>query len=257
MPTKIEWCDEVWNPVTGCTKIRTGCTNCYAEGIAKRFWGNRKFTDVQCHSDRLEQPMHWRKPRKIFVCSMGDLFHEDVPFKFIDDVFSVMIQASHHKFILLTKRPQRMKEYFDSIYTDNERYDGFPLCKMLNHIWLGVSVSTQKDADEMIPVLLQIPATVRFVSMEPMLTKINISEDIQGFEHGNWHKKRPSLDWVICGCESGQNRRHIDIDRIRNLKNQCVEAGVPFFLKQMEINGKVVKMPELDGKVWNQYPDEK
>ena len=251
--TKIEWCDEVWNPVTGCTKIHEGCKNCYAERIAHRFvrigthaihgienYDTMDFNDVLLHPDRLDKPLHWRKPRKIFVCSMGDLFHEDVPFKFIDDVFSVMIQVSHHKFI----------------YTNNERYDGFPLCEMLNHIWLGVSVSTQKDADELIPILLQIPASKRIVSVEPMLSSIDLG--LFGTCPKSWEKGYTAIydhiDGIFCGCESGSGRRHIDIDCIRNLRDQCVDAGVSFFLKQMEINGKVVHMPEIDGTVWNQCP---
>jgi len=258
MSTKIQWCDEVWNPVTGCTKIREGCQNCYAERIAHRFirigthakhnienYDTMDFNDVLLHYDRLEKPLHWRKPRKIFVCSMGDLFHKDVPFDFIEKVFDTIFDCSfkelcmapgyYHTFIILTKRPD-MAIKFTEYMKSNRRNTWF------NNLWLGISVSTQKDLDEMIPILLQIPASKRIVSVEPCLSNIDLTS----------HK----LSWVICGCESGQNRRHVDIDCIRNLRDQCIDAGVPFFLKQMEINGKVIHMPELDGHIYAEFPED-
>jgi protein gp37 len=229
MSTKIEWADEVWNPVTGCTKISEGCRNCYAESIAKRFWGERKFSDVKCHPERLDIPLHWKKPRRVFVNSMSDLFHIAISDIFIFDCFRTIEKAKQHTFIVLTKRPHRMRRWFDIFHA------GEPL----PNLWLGVSVEDQSKADERIAWLRGIPAAVRFVSVEPMLERVDLTEWLSG------------LDWVICGGESGKNARpHPSLTDVRYLKDQCVAAGVPFFLKQMW--GK--KMPELDGKVWDEYP---
>mgnify|MGYP001572364649 CR=1 FL=1 len=270
--TKIPWTDKVWNPVTGCTKIAAGCKNCYAEAMAKRFWKGRKFTDVRCHSDRLDIPLHWKKSRKIFICSMGDLFHEKVPFRFIDKVMAVIYQSFWlgHKFQILTKKPERMLEYFH-----DENLDGRILrimrkkdwatkkalltCEVrrMPHLWLGVSVSTQADADKNIPILLQIPAAVRFVSIEPMLQWIRISPEYFGYLRTGkfrtrkaikeyqvkYDKTAPKLNWIIIGCESGPGARLCELDDIRNVRDQCKEAGVPVFIKQIPINGKCSKNP--------------
>jgi protein gp37 len=254
--TTIEWADEVWNPTTGCTKVSQGCKNCYAERIANRFWGERKFTDVQCHSERVLQPLHWRKPRRIFVDSMSDLFHPSVPAEFIHDVFSSMIGYGNtrHTFMILTKRPERMFEVLTSeMFTFWHRQDANDHVK--NHVWLGVSVENQQTADERIPLLLQTPAAVRFVSVEPMLGPVDLDPTCRGF-FGTL-PNQPGIDWVICGCESGTGARPMELDWARSLKDQCVEAGVAFFLKQAVIGGKLVKMPELDGRVWDQYPESK
>jgi protein gp37 len=270
--TKIEWADVVWNPMSGCTKVSEGCRNCYAESIAKRFWGDRKFTDVQCHPERLDIPLHWKKPQRIFVDSMSDLFHEDIPEGFIDLVFDRVNYdgISHLTFLILTKRPERMKSYINGLDF-----------KLPDNVWLGVSVEDQKTADERIPLLLQTPAAVRFISVEPMLENINISDALNGCprplgEHFvthemaidagdpsmegmsmgvEWEQTAPPINWVICGSESGAKARPFDIDWVRSLRDQCVAAGVPFFLKQMPVNGKLAKMPELDGVVWDQYPE--
>jgi protein gp37 len=253
--TRIEWADKVWNPVTGCTKVSEGCRNCYAEVIANRFWGERKFTDVQCHPDRLGIPSHWRKPSKIFVNSMSDLFHEDVPDDFIREVFSAMYLPENrkHTFIVLTKRPERMRNMIH--YAPD----------LGNHIWLGVSVENQAAADERIPLLLQTPAAVRFVSVEPMLERVDLSKVWVDYLSGwtadtamdkngdpeSYQVQTEKLDWVICGGESGVHARpHPPLIDVHFLKEQCVSAGVPFFLKQMW--GK--KTPELDGQIWDQYP---
>ena len=158
MTTKIEWTDKVWNPVTGCTKVSQGCKNCYAERIAERFWGERKFTDVKCHPERLDIPLHWRKPRRVFVNSMSDLFHEDVPFEFIDRVFAHMGRTQHHTYQILTKRPKLMHDYIsqgryieilEEAYKIDGKYiidDGLgigignPKNSPLPNVWLGVSV---------------------------------------------------------------------------------------------------------------------
>jgi protein gp37 len=243
MSTTIEWTDETWNPVTGCTKVSQGCKNCYAETIANRFWGERKFTDVLCHEDRLEIPIHWRKPRRVFVNSMSDLFHPDVPFSFVDKVVAIMQEAYRHTFQILTKRPERMWEYFE------KRLDGEWRFIHLDHaiaamgrphptvtmfpfpnIWLGVSVEDQATANERIPWLLKTPAAVRFVSYEPALGPVNIWQAC-GLVPDSWFSNS-GLDWIICGGESGPGARPMHPDWARSLRDQCVSAGVPFFFKQ-------------------------
>lgn len=274
--TNIEWATDVWNPVTGCTKVSAGCKNCYAEKIAERFWGDRKFTDVECHPERLEDPLRWKKPRRIFVNSMSDLFHESVPNWFIDDVFRVMANTKH-TYMILTKRPDRMNRYIwnRSKYPSDGR-------AMLPNVWLGVSVENQQTADERIPYLLETPAAVRFVSVEPMLEEVDIryylngsprqvssrmivtremaldaeEPSMEGMSWGEdeWEQTTPALDWVICGCESGASARPFDMYWARDLRDQCQNADVPFFFKQGRTGGKLVKMPELDGQVWNELP---
>jgi protein gp37 len=244
--TNIAWANYVWNPVTGCTKVSQGCKNCYAEGLAHRFWGERKFTDVVCHEDRLDQPLHIKKPGRVFVNSMSDLFHPDVPFDFIDKVGMIVTKAkSDFTWIILTKRPERMKKYF-------EDYGCFA-----GNVWLGVSVEDQNTADERIPLLLatNMPSGKRFVSYEPALGAVDLSKDWDPI--GGLRTWVDMLDWVIMGCESGPNRRPMDIDWARSIRDQCQAANVPFFLKQGEIDGEVVKMPQFDGVVYDQYPEGK
>lgn len=192
--TNISWSDVVWNPTTGCTKIAQGCKNCYAETMFNRlsemdFKGNiykgRKFTDVQIHPERLEEPLHWRKPYRVFVDSMSDLFHEKINFEFIEKIFKVMQSCKQHTFQILTKRPERMKEFINTYYSSKD-YMGNPN----GNIWLGVSVSTQEDAGKNIPILLETPAAVRWVSAEPMLEEIDLRKYI--------HK----LNWIVVGAES-------------------------------------------------------
>jgi protein gp37 len=239
--SKIEWTDSVWNPVTGCTKVSAGCNNCYAETNAMRFWGSRKFSDVQLHHDRLVQPLRWKKPRRIFVCSMGDLFHPEVDFEFIYRVFETMNKADQHIFILLTKRPKRMKEYFDYFFDVVGIYN-----ISQSNLWLGVSVEDQKTADERISILLSIPSKVHFVSCEPLLGRINL--ELNGHNYGRgydtWSER---LDWVIAGCESGPKRRECSPDWIYDIIGQCSRAEVPCFIKQMSWFNKVIK-PKDYGK---------
>jgi protein gp37 len=247
--TSIEWTDKVWNPVTGCSKVSQGCKHCYAETIANRFWGERKFTDVQCHPERLDEPSKWRKPAKVFVNSMSDLFHEDVPDKFIDQVFAMMYRAKQHTFQVLTKRPARMLEYFrrfeigknniighdvdrvDRIgYAAGETYGSSNLFLPLPNVWLGVSVENQRAADERIPLLLQTPAAVRFVSCEPLLGAI----DLEPFYLDNIHGGLSLyLDWLIVGGESGAGARPMQESWVRSIVQQCQAASVPVFVKQM------------------------
>lgn len=292
--TKIEWANRVWNPVTGCTKISPGCQNCYADRVAKRLRGRCGYDAdepfrVTLHPERLEEPLRWRKPGMIFVCSMGDLFHEDVPFNYIDRVFKRINGSPQHDFLILTKRPERMREYFarsmkflcaacqgtGCSYCLDHGYQNWEM-KPYSNVWLGVTAENQEMADERIPILLQIPAAVRFVSMEPMLgpvdlTAVRLPDHLQpdwayGMPYGitfdalqpnesHIYDSENHLDWVICGSESGPNHRKTKIEWIRDLREQCISANVPFFLKQMEINGRMVKMPELDGKIWAQFPE--
>ena len=239
--TKIEWTDRVWNPVTGCTKVSQGCKNCYAETIAKRFWGDRLFSDVQCHPDRLSQPERWRKPAKVFVNSMSDLFHEQVSDHFIDHVFNIMAGCDH-TFQILTKRPERMMEYMTRISQVAKIDYAWP------NVWLGVSVEDQATADERIPLLLQTPAAVRFVSCEPLLGPVDLNKKFicpecggAGFEDSVYCSFCTGaqaispiyrLDWVICGGESGPHARPMHPDWASSLRDQCQAAGVPFFFKQ-------------------------
>jgi protein gp37 len=261
--SKIEWTDKVWNPVTGCSKISPGCDNCYAYSMSKRFckeWGlsaDDPFK-VTIHPDRLNQPINWKKPSKIFVCSMADLFHDDVPTEFISDVFRVMEQAKQHTFLILTKRPERMRQLINGVVTGWET-------EHRKHIWLGVTAENQEQANKRIPVLLQIPAAVRFVSVEPMLGTVDINQYLPHnprlFSERNGHKG--FLDWVICGGESGPGARPMHPDWVRNLRDQCQTAGVPYFFKQWgewlpaecRGNGETFYRNVSDGKMSITYSD--
>ncbi len=238
--TKIDWCDKVWNPTTGCTKISAGCKNCYAERMAKRLqaMGQERYQDgfaVRCHPDALDIPTRWKKPAKIFVDSMSDLFHDDVEVDFIWQVWRVMRAAPQHTFIILTKRPQRAWHILATHPEQNFR--------MLPNVWLGVSVENQQAAYERIPWLLNTPAAVRFVSIEPMLEQIDLAPYIN------------NLDWVICGSESGPKRRPFEMSWAENLLSQCITHDVPFFFKQAQVNGKIIHMPELYGSTWEEFPE--
>lgn len=226
--TKIEWADAVWNPVTGCTKVSEGCRYCYAETQAKRFWGERKFTEVRCHEDRLETPLSWKKPRRIFVNSMSDLFHKDVPDKFIGAVWSKMLECPQHTFMILTKRPYRMHDVVHKLVEECRRKG----MREATNIWLLVSVEDQITADKRIPLLLRTPAAVRGVSCEPLLGAV----DLGSFLCRDYTKGKMTLgkylDWVIAGGESGRFARPVHPDWVRSLRNQCVNVGVPFFFKQ-------------------------
>lgn len=235
--TKIEWTDTTWSPVTGCTKVSAGCKHCYGERIAKRFWGERKFTDVQTHADRLDQPLHWKKPRRVFVNSMSDLFHGAVTWRFIIKVMAVIEKCPQHQFQILTKRPERMAKLFEDVEPPK-------------NVWLGVSCEDQETADERIPILLQVPAAVRFVSCEPLLEDINLHdhlfyddgpaccdggtpESVCGCHGAHQILNRdPGIDWIIVGGESGHGARPTHPDWARSIRDQCQAAGVSYFFKQ-------------------------
>lgn len=225
--SKIEWTDRVWNPVTGCTKVSQGCKNCYAETMANRFWKGRKFTDVQCHQDRLTQPLSWKKPSMVFVNSMSDLFHEDVPFLFISSVFSVMADMDMHTFQVLTKRPDRIIEFIHW-KKNNLQIDWAPS----SNVWLGVSIENDRNYDRLNSLgrIKLITGVTTFVSYEPALGLVNMYD---WFNYETRNGARISLiDWFIAGGESGANARPPHPDWFRIMRDQCIRYGVPFFFKQ-------------------------
>lgn len=273
--TKIQWTDATWNPVRGCSRVSEGCRNCYAERAAMRMAapggayeglvqivnGHSRWTGtVALSGGMLRQPMQWTRGRRIFVNSMSDLFHESLPFEAIDKVFAVMADCPQHTFQILTKRPARMLEYLSS---DNPRYTASKVFDLttgiagkfdcdiywpLSNVWLGVSVEDQATADERIPLLLQAPAAVRWVSIEPMLRPVDLTGvevlKPEGHRPGAWlnaltgHIVGPDdmtdmrLDWVVAGGESGPGARPMHPDWARSLRDQCRAADVPFFFKQ-------------------------
>ncbi len=244
--SKIEWTERVWNPVTGCTKVSQGCKNCYAERMAKRLAGRCGYPAdepfrVTLHPDRLGQPLHWKKPSRIFVNSMSDLFHQDVPDEFIERVWAEMYSNAQHTFQVLTKRPERMLHWYRHSIRASMSLEFPP-----GNIWLGVSAENQETADQRIPLLLQTPAAVRFVSCEPLLGPVDLCEwlcctacaDTCGGTRKPAglsvvaHCKNPRLDWVIAGGESGPGARPMHPDWARGLRDQCAAARVPYFFKQ-------------------------
>ena len=318
MATKIEWCEETWNPITGCTKVSSGCKNCFAERMAKRLAGRFGYPaddpfGVTYQPGRLDEPMRWRKPRRIFICSMGDLFHEKVAFPYINRVFARIAMAPYHTFLILTKRPERMRHYMtgenripgiaDHIHWHPEwrkkhNCDVGNIRWPLRNVWLGTSVENQAAADERIPHLLNTPAAVRFVSCEPMLGPIDLCRDYDYEDYRGTHKTTyeidRGLDWVIVGGESGPKARPMHPLWVKGIRDQCVEAGVPFLFKQwgewqwvtytdqhgnpmlcitpgpkevvlhdgnntnrvnMKRVGKKAAGREFDGREWSEYPD--
>lgn len=316
--TSIEWTrgddgtpGSTWNPTSGCTKVSPGCANCYIVRTPpfrtkRRFWDAKGSTGVWIHGERLLEPTRWSRPRRVFVNSLSDLFHEDIPIDFIDQVFAVMALCPQHTFQILTKRPERMLSYLRSPSDEMEGIRGRIIGKawnMLGHyklrkyahqgicdrqlplsnVWLGVTVENQHFADERIPLLLNTPAAVRFISYEPALGPVivnNVPTPIEG-----WNGS--AIKWVICGGESGPNARPMHPDWARSMRDQCCRAGVPFFFKQFgewqsiapeeygsiklstreilfhppgdrAINmirvGKKKSGRLLDGREWNEYP---
>ena len=304
--SNIEWTDETWNPVIGCRHVAEGCRNCYAETMSKRLaaMGQKQYAEVINEQGKfngkaipqpqqLDKPLRWRKSRMIFVNSMSDLFHEDVPFEFIAAVYGVMAACPQHTFQVLTKRPERMLEFFEWVakqpfaieskqnydFVDGVNvvadelvkfnltvpglqkidYDVEPPVWPLPNVWHGVSVANQKDADKNIPILLQVPSAVRFVSAEPLVGPVDLCVGKQGRGdnydtlggtvtkfHGSKARDRsecstnvsvqsgyPKLDWVIAGGESGPNARPCDVAWIRSIVQQCQAANVPVFVKQL------------------------
>ena len=234
--TAIEWTDATWNPVTGCTKISRGCDHCYAERFSERFRGvvghpfNTGF-DLTLRAERLTQPLDWRRPRMIFVNSMSDLFHKQVPRAFIDRVFDTMERAKWHTFQVLTKRSSLMRTYLCNRY----RGERGPA-----HIWCGVSVE-DGQAKSRVTHIRNAPAGVRFLSIEPLIGPIG-ALDLSG------------IDWVIVGGESGPGARPVESEWIRDIRDQCLDQGVAFFFKQWgglrpKAGGRL-----LDGREWSEFP---
>jgi protein gp37 len=233
----IEWTDATWNPVTGCTKITAGCANCYAARFSERFRGvtghpfERGF-DLTLRPDRILQPLSWRRPRMIFVNSMSDLFHKEIPREFIDRVFDTMEAASWHVFQVLTKRSTLMRNYLRHRYHD---------VKPPPHIWLGVSVENGA-ATKRIKHLQQSPASIRFLSIEPLIGPVG-TMDLAG------------IHWVIAGGESGPNARPMHIEWARDIRDQCAKSGVAFFFKQWGGIRPKSGGRALDGREWNELPN--
>ena len=267
--SKIEWTDATWNAVTGCTRVSEGCRNCYIERTPAFRIAGRKFehgtTGVQLHPDRLDQPLKWKKPRRIFVNSLSDLFHEDVPDEFILECLTVMAIAKHHTFQVLTKRPERMRSLLskwsaEDIYLYWHSFSGEPRevhSWPLHNVWLGVSIESQATADERIPLLLQTPAAVRFVSAEPLLGPVDLTRidgaaldpEAKGIHlnalTGGCETETPwHLNWVIAGGESGPGARPMHQDWARSIRDQCQAAGVPFFFKQWGEWAAMSQMPD-------------
>jgi protein gp37 len=275
--TSIEWTEETWNPIVGCSIVSPGCTNCYAmktaarneamgisryDGTTRVVNGNTVWTGklAQAPESTLLQPLKRKKPTTYFVNSMGDLFHEDVPDEWIDRVFAVMALTPQHTYQVLTKRAQRMREYLNrkidwsarlgatwtAINTNgrvdiakatelNHRMTAGAMQWPLDNIWLGVSTERQQEYDERIPLLLQTPAAVRFISAEPLLGPINLQQALYVGCEGGWEwegAKRQMIDWVIVGGESGPNARPMHPDWARSLRDQCHAAGAAYFFKQ-------------------------
>lgn len=232
----IEWTDATWNPVTGCTKISSGCDNCYAARFSERFRGVKGHPfesgfDLTLRPARLKQPLHWRQPRKIFVNSMSDLFHKDVPDDFIAMVFDTMELADWHQYQVLTKRSSLMMKFL------KKRYGSAP---GPGHMWFGVSLedSTQKSR---VRHLQQAPAGVRFLSIEPLIGDVG-ELDLAG------------IDWVIVGGESGPRARPMEKTWVRSIRDQCKAATVAFFFKQWGGIRPKTGGRKLDGREWSQFP---
>lgn len=230
--TKIEWTESSWNPITGCTKISSGCKNCYAATFAIRLkaMGNPRYKnafDVTIHDDLLEKPLSWKKPQIIFVNSMSDLFHELVPDEIILKIFSTMNKADWHTFQILTKRPERMLELNNKI-------------KWSKNIWMGVSIE-DIDTISRVDILKQTDAYIKFVSAEPLLSSL-VQLDIHG------------IDWLIVGGESGHYSRPINPLWVTELKEKCDESNVAFFFKQWGGFNKKKSGSKIDGVEYKSYP---
>ena len=232
LSSKIEWTESTWNPVTGCSEVSPGCANCYARIMAKRLkaMGNPSYFngfEVTCHERMLELPLRWNKPRVIFVNSMSDLFHEDVPFEFIERIFSTMRKAEQHTFQVLTKRSERLVELAGDI-------------EWPGNVWMGVSIENS-DCLHRLDHLREVSAAVKFISFEPLLGPIG-DADLTG------------VDWVVVGGESGPKSREIKEEWVLEIKAGCERASVPFFFKQWGGTNKKKAGRALLGRTWDETP---
>lgn len=237
--SKIEWTDATWNPVRGCTKVSPGCAHCYAEAFAERFRGvpghpYEQGFDLRTVPEKLDEPLKWLKPRKVFVNSMSDLFHKQVPTKFIRAVFDTMVKAHWHQFQLLTKRPERAVTLASKL--------PWP-----PNVWFGTSVESQRYVHR-IDVIRELPAARRFLSLEPLLGPLPNLNLI-------------GMDWVIVGGESGPKARPMDGTWVLDIRDQCIAADIAFFFKQWGSHGvdgkrrsKTANGRVLDGRTWDQWP---
>ena len=299
--TKIEWTDATWNPIRGCTRVSEGCRHCYAEVMAGRFsdpgqWGHglaqrvalpgggtdhRWTGKVELVDAALDLPLRWRSPRRIFVNSTSDLFHEKVLDEWIDRVFAVMALAPQHRFQVLTKRPERMRDYLGHKVTPyNVLYEAIARNSSdlseswpLRNVWLGTSIEDQATADDRIPHLLATPAAVRFISAEPLLGPVDLRlivikpsdapergkppvsiNALKGWYGGADHDPA-RIHWTIVGGESGPGARPMHPDWARSLRDQCQAAGVPFFMKQMSGPRKATMPPIPDDLMVREFPN--
>lgn len=290
--SKIEWCTDTWNPIRGCSIVSPGCEHCYAMKTAARFSGvggtyeglTKKTSrgpvwtgEVREIPHKLEDPLHWKKPRRVFVNSMSDLFHEDVSDDFLDEVFAVMALAPQHTFQILTKRADRMRDYASGNRTADEfcrlnegarTITGKPIAILptqkygmvtggwpLPNAWLGVSVEDQQRADERIPHLLETPAAVRFLSCEPLLGPVDLEEHLGPIDPcPGWPAGSPEISWVIVGGESGPKARPCEVEWLRDIRQQCNAASVPLFVKQVGAN--YVDAPNGICGAQTRYPSE-
>ncbi len=226
--TGIEWTDKTWNPTTGCSKVSLGCRYCYAEAITERF--PKAFPDgfnLTLHPDRLDQPKKWRTPSRIFVNSMSDLFHKDIPFEYLQDIFAVMRDTPWHIYQILTKRDKNLAKLASKL-------------DWAENIWIGVSVENQKYAHR-IDALRQVPSKVRFLSCEPLLGPLSLN--LEG------------IDWIIVGGESGHKHRPIEAEWVRDILRQSQESDVAFFFKQWGGNHSKAGGRILEEKIWEEMPD--
>lgn len=245
MASSIEWTDETWNPVTGCSKVSQGCKNCYAERMAKRLQAMKQPRylngfDVTIHPDLLDKPAQWKKPKKIFVNSMSDLFHKDVPESFITDVFDKMCEYNWHTYQVLTKRPERMADFSMAWPPDGNWSIAIP-----KHIWLGTSIENM-DVIGRVDELLKVKSPNRFLSCEPLLGPLDLDK----------YLATGGIHWVIVGGESGPKSRPIDEQWVRGIRDQCQQYKVPFFFKQWGGNNKKKTGHEIDGKEYLELPSE-
>lgn len=292
--TSIEWADASWNPIAAfdtatnkrgwlCVHVSEGCRFCYSERLNVRL-GNgylyeaQNLDKVRFDIVNLNQPLRWKRPRRIFVCSMTDLFADFVSDDILDQIFAVMALAPWHTFQCLTKRPARMADYVNEIYAGRvydiaewylrkhhandketvrtqiaERIIG-AFAAEAPQIWLGVSCEDQRSANERIPLLLETPAVVRWISAEPLLGPIDFRTGVYQLGHQSRGTSLDGISWMVAGAESGPGARPMDVAWARGIKNQCVAANVSFFFKQDARNGHKIPLPELDGKQWVEYP---
>ena len=252
MASTIEWTDETWNPITGCTRVSPGCDNCYMFALYPRLKAmgvpgyEIKPTAVQLLPERLYKPEQWVKPRRVFVNSMSDTFHGRVPFDYIERMFQEMKEFGQHTYQVLTKRPGRAVAWWD--WQTKRTFAGIPtMTEWPDNVWVGTSVENQKYAPRL-DVLARLPAPIKFVSAEPLLGPLDLRKWLND----------GSLQWVIVGGESGPRARPMEEEWARDIRDQCIQAGVPFFFKQW--GGRRGKRSGeeavLDGRTWQEWPDD-